>query len=924
MRRALGLLLCLAAILPARREPVLCGTTPETPAERLFLHRQAARARKGPRPLAVPAASRNRDVGDIALIEDADGVVVRQHEFNLDGQTLRFTPSPSGYRYVVSDGGYEAAAASAGDPMVALDDDDSRLLALPFAFPFYGATYREVYLNSDGNLTFTASDTASSDRSLGRMTAGPPRISALFGDLDPARTAGGVRVLTEPGRVVVSWVAVPEWGSSTADRRQTFQAKLYADGRIEFSYSGMNPTSAVVGIAPGALRGETALVDYRNDESAVYPGAVAERFGNSLDLDIVTIAQRFYETHEDAYDYLVIYNALDIPALGPGVVAYESTVRNHGTGYGVVVRDDGAQYGSPSRLQAILNMGPLSQYPKDPNALLPARASAGDTPLSVLGHEAGHRYLAYSSVPDPDDPANRPMLGYQNQHWGFLFNSEASLLEGERILDRGPDVTPRFLTDATAEQFSPLDQYLMGWRAASEVPDTFYVAGAPANLRNLQPLRGVSFDGERRDVSAVDVARAMGRRTPDHTIAQRHYRFAFLLITAAGAEPTAADLAQLEQYRALFGPFFAKAATNRATAATTLRRSLKLSLAPAAGIVTGETATATLTVATPPAAPLTVNFASDTGAARLPSSVVILAGATTATFSYTAVAPGVAEIIAAPADPTYETTHARLQVAGAAELRLVEVSSDPVTVRLTDANGLLYSGARIVATTASGTVSPASAVTDAQGLATFRWTPGAGDTNQLQLSLESLPAVSLTVRAGASVPAIATVVNAASYADGVAAGALQTIFGANLAGATVSLGGAPLTTSYTGAAQINFFVPASAPTGPTTLTVTAPSGERATRAVNVAAVQPGIFAIRDAGDGYLEIYCTGLGPTRNGLTTATPVVFIGATPVQPLYSGLTEIPGLYQVNVRRPAGATGPQVVMLSVILQHSNQVTVP
>jgi hypothetical protein len=180
------------------------------------------------------------------------------------------------------------------------------------------------------------------------------------------------------------------------------------------------------------------------------------------------------------------------------------------------------------------------------------------------------------------------------------------------------------------------------------------------------------------------------------------------------------------------------------------------------------------------------------------------------------------------------------------------------------------------------------------------------------------------------VPAIAAVANAASFAPGVAAGALQTIFGANLSGATVSLEGNRLPVSYAGDRQINFYVPASTPTGPATLTVTALSGERASRAIQIASVQPGIFAVRPTGDGYLEIYCTGLGPTAVGAdglerTTITPVVFLGATPVPPLYSGLTPgVPGLYQINVRMPAGAAGPHAVMISVNLAHSNQVVFP
>jgi hypothetical protein len=890
VRRAIVLLAACAVALEARRDPAACGTNVETARERLFLHR----ARKAPR-----AVAHNRDAGEIAIVEDTGGVIARQNEFNLDGKTLRFTPSAAGYRYTVLEGGYDADAAANSAPAVALDDDDSRLVALPFAFPFYGASYREFHLNSDGNLTFTAADDASTDRSLGRVTAGPPRIAPLFDDLDPAVTAGGVRVLSDTSRVVVSWVAVPEWVASGIAPAQTFQVAIYSDGRIDFAYSGVHPTSAVVGLAPGALKNGTTLVDFRNDPSAAYAGAVAERFGNTLDVDIVTVAQRFYQTHEDAYDYLVIFNNLDIPALPGGVIAYESTVRSSGLGYGAEPRDDGAQYGSASRLQAVLNLGPLSQYPKDPNALVPARSVAGDTPTTTIAHEAGHLYLAYASVPGPDDPAARPMLGFQNQHWSFLFNSEASLLEGERIADLGPTASPRFLTTDTVQQYAPLDQYLMGWLPASEVPDTFYVSGAPSYLKDLHPAKGVSFDGVRRNVSADDVARAMGRRTPDFTIAQRHYRFAFLLVTAPGVEPTAEELAQLDAYRGNFEFLFIKAALGHASAETTLARSMKLSVYPAAGVVVGSTIDATLTVATPPATDLRVTTPS--------GPVTIAAGKTTASFPITGATAGVQNIFAVPSDSHYETAWARLQVAGAAELKLVQVSSDPIVVRLTDANGLVYSGVRLVA---SGLP---SAITDAQGLATFHWTPGKASVNVLTISVESIPAVALNLYAGLSVPAISAVVNAASYADGVAAGALQTIFGDNLNFTRVELDGAPLPTSYVSDRQINFLVPATTRLGPATLAVIPPAGPRATRDVDVKAVLPGIFAVRRNGS-VLEIDCTGIG-------AGTPIVFIGAVPVQPTLIRAIA-PGLYRVNAPLPSNPAGN--VMLSVNLTHSNEVPLP
>ncbi|HTS25644.1 MAG TPA: hypothetical protein VMH81_07200 [Bryobacteraceae bacterium] len=975
MRRfgpSLALFAALATPAAARHATSQCGTTRETPGETIFFHRQALRARG----LAPRAASGNRDIGNIAIVDDADGVVTRQNQFNLDLKTLQFAPTAPGaaqYGYSVTDNGYDAAAAAGGTPLAALDDDDSRQFSLPFTFRFFGVGYNQIFVNSDGNLTFTAGDSASTVRSLGRMTAGPPRISPLFDDLDPALTAGGVRFLADSTRVVVSWVSVPEWEPSGIGPRQTFQVRLYPDGRIAFSYSGISATSAVAGIAPGNLLGSASLVDFRNDAGGVYSAAVAETFGNSLQIDLVTAAQKFYQTHDDAYDYLVFYNNEGIPALGEGVLAFENTVRNRGgSGYGVGTADYGIQFGSASRLQAVMNLGMLSQYPADVTALVPARAPQGDTPLSILAHEAGHLFLAFASITDPANPAVYPMLGFQNAHWSFAFNSEASVLEGERIEDRGPTVSPEFLTTDTVQGYAPLDQYLMGFRTPNDVPDTFLVAGVPYDMTQWHPLRGYAFDGQRRNISVQDVIQAMGRRTPDSTVAQRHFRFAFILIVAQGSTPPAADLSQIDTYRQQFETFYGTASGNNAFAGTSLQRSLQLSLAPASGVVAGGTATASVMVQTPSASDLTLAFQAPNGDAALPSSVKIPAGASSASFTVSGLRAGVEEVSAVPSDGSYETAYARVQVADASLLKLVAVSGDhqvsnsaaplpdPIVVTLTDANNLSYPGARIVATaSAGGSVAPASANTDQSGQASFRWTPGAGVSNQLQLAVEALPDVSLTVSAGSAVPVVTSVGSAASFASGMAAGALETIQGVNLsaggtaaaatpwptalAGIQVLLNGSPLPLTYVSDSQINLYVPPGAALGTGTLAVVTPSGARATASVNVAALQPGIFAGGvihagttdsassipvQAGD-YLEIYCTGLGPTQMAgteqQTVLTPTVFIGAVPVQPVFSGLAAgFPGLYQVDVEVPSGlAPGPQPLLLAVDMFHSNQVSI-
>jgi uncharacterized protein (TIGR03437 family) len=958
---ALIALLCVMPA-PARQLEGGCGTTRETARQSLFLHRQIRR-HLAPRMLAAPRAA-DSDSGNIAIIQASDGVVDRLNQFNLDSNTVTFSPSGANaaqYRYASASAGYDAGAAANGTALPGLGDDDAELLSLPFPFPFFGAVYREVYLNSDGNLTFTTADTASTARSLGRMTAGPPRISPLFDDLDPSAAPGSVHVLSDPTRVVVSWVNVPEYSAAGSGAKQTFQVRLYPDGRIEFSYNGVTSgiASAVVGIAPGNLATGTQLVDFRNDPTASYAAAVAEVFANALDIDIVTAAQRFYAEHEDAYDYLVVYNNMDIPAGTAGAVAYTAVVRSSGSGYGMPARDLGQQYGSASRLKAVLDMGPLSQYPVDPNAVVPARTPQGDTPISVLAHEAGHLFLAYASI------EGGGMLGFQNAHWSFLYDSEASLLEGERIVDRGAGTSGQFLTTDTVQGYSPLDQYLMGFRPASAVPDTFLVTNPKPNYPATQhPLRGVAFNGTRENVVMNDLTEAVGTRLPDSTVAQRHYRFGFILVTAPGTVPAPADLAQLDTYRRQFEAFYAQAASNLAAADTLLQHRLDLSLAPAAGVVQGASGTATLSVAAPPATNLAIQLSAPAGFVRLPASVTIPAGSTSASFSFTGQRAGVEDIQATPADSGYETAYARIAVADGSALRLVQVSGPPapgpVTVRLTDTNNLPYPGARILAqASAGGSVWPAAATADAQGIATFQWMPGSASANELHLSVDPLPAVALDIHAGSADPSISAVVSAASFTPSITAGALETIFGANLAGGQIaqssypwpiSLGGVGVklnSTSvqllYVSDTQINFYVPSSSPQGQVTLTVTTPSGASVSTNLTMATLAPGIFpgAILKAGTtinatttgvhpgDYIEIYCTGLGQLLPGQglsqTLYYPIAYIGSFGTLPLYSGLAPgYVGLYQVDAQVPIGIpAGSYNVVLASGLTRSNAVAI-
>lgn len=987
----------------ARQDELVCGTTREKWKEELHLHRQASRIRRGPamrrqsegvapgRAGIAPAPAVTKDAGDIVLLEDADGVIARRNEFNLDRTTLTFwamTPGAERYRFGVGENSYDFAAAAAGTRIEGLTDDDTRMFTLPFRFPFFGAMYESVYVNSDGNLTFGAGDTSSSARSLGRMTAGSPRISGLFRDLDPSMSKDGVRVLSTADRFVVSWAAVPEYREQGIGPLQTFQIRLFPNGRIEFAYAGIDTTGAVVGIAPGNLKGASTVLSFLEGGAASrdeYSGAIAERFGGQSELDVVVAAQKFYETHEDAYDYLVIFNNLDVSA-GDNALAYEMTLRNHVTGTGDEPRDIGREFGSPYRLKAVINMGPLRQYPPDPNGLVPGRILSRETTLGILGHETGHLFLAYASIRDPRDPRARPLLGRQLAHWSFVFNSEASLVEGNRIRDNGAGTSPRFVTIGNTEAYSPLDQYLMGFLPPEEVPPVFVVRNATV-AANRAPERGVAFDGERLEVRVEDIIAAEGRRTPDHTVAQRRFRLAFLLVVPKGADPSSEETRQaldkVDAIRRAFEEYFRTASGGRGLAETSLRRSVRLSLFPAAGVIQGGSLEAAVSLQKPAEAPLRISLRAQNGAADVPESMVIPAGGTKAVFRLTGVRAGVEELTAEPDDTRYETAAARVQVAPSpASIRLVVVSGDkqtatagrelgePVVLRAMDANNLPYPGLRVnAAVSAGGTVAPAAAITDENGTVSFRWTPGAAGPHRLVAALEGGgPEGAVTVTA-AGRPAIGAggVVNAASFDPVLSPGAFGTVFGtelsletraapgfplpATLGGARVLLNGAPAPLAFVTDRQINFFVPLDTPQGNAEVVVLTSAGASAPATIPIEAVSPGLFfdtatgfgavvvagtrqttAQRPAASGeYIEIYATGLGPVRNLAgtlreTELPPRVVLGSQPLTEInYSGLAPgFLGLYQINARIPEGyAAGVHPLYVEIGGRRSNVVKI-
>ena len=547
---ALFVALGAAPQAPAAGHGGWCGATRGRPLDAVWAHREQESRRGGARALASTRSDASFSYGQVAVLLDEGDLALLKNDLDLVGFNINFAPVPGGYRVTR---GALSLLTDPGTP-IPFGDDDSHEVALPFAFPFYGGAFDRVFVNSDGNLTFGEGDAASTARRIGRLVGGPPRIAPLLTDLDPS---AGVVISTQSlgDRFVVTWREVPTFEATI---KNTFEAVLYADGRIDFVYGSElngNFEEGVTGIAPGQGQGGLLAVDFRHASGETSGGAIAESFRPENQIDEVAVARKYFQSFPDEVDQLVVYTNRRLTA--PTTFAYERGVKNEISGLGDGIYDYSAEYGSAGKLESFVMMDTLAKYPDD---FARKFLNGVDSVLSILAHETGHRWLAHVLLRDGAGTTD-VLLGRQLAHWSFFMNSSGSFLEGNEIQDLGGG---RFQTTAASVRYGPLDQYLMGLRGAEEVPSFFYVSdvtGVTA-ARDRTPEVGVAFSGTRRDVSVADVIAGVGPRSPTVSDSPKLLRQSFVFVSTGGA-PAETDLAKLERIRAAFPAFYAAGSEGR-------------------------------------------------------------------------------------------------------------------------------------------------------------------------------------------------------------------------------------------------------------------------------------------------------------------------------------------------------------------------
>ncbi len=498
----------------------------------------------------------SHDVGQVAVLKDDGDLVLLKSFVDVAGMGLEFAPATAGYTVSRVD---RPVVASAGAPL-ALSDDSNVAVPLPFTFTYYGKAYTQVFVNSDGDLTFGAGESSSLDRSIGRFLGGPPRIGPLFADLNPS-AGGSITAGGDATQFRVTWTGVPQFDLPD---KNTFQVTLFPDGRIAFAYDpGLSGFfgEAVIGIAPGAYQGGLTTVDMSKAAGATGGGALAESFRSDDALDAVAVTRKFYATHKDDYQQIIAFTSR--PLRGKSYFAYELTVHNTDAGIGDDQTDYSAAFGSPGRLESFVTMDLIFKYPDDPTRVF----LGTNNTLSVLGQEVGHRWGAYARFKDGDVISDE-LLGRALAHWSFFMDTDASDIEGNDIQDLGGG---QFKTVAATQRYSALDQYLMGLRPAAEVPPFFFVRNVTGTIltdRGRAPEVGVTFGGTRKDVTIDDVIAAIGPRVPAPG-PRPPFRQVFVYIDA-GSGDAATGIAKVDKIRAAWEPYFSQAVEGRGTVDTHL------------------------------------------------------------------------------------------------------------------------------------------------------------------------------------------------------------------------------------------------------------------------------------------------------------------------------------------------------------------
>jgi agmatine/peptidylarginine deiminase len=190
-------------------------------------------------------------------------------DYNVSSQMFRGTdkdfggPDAYGHNWVDSDEGTGVTVewidiSTVGTAVSLGDDESTTFIPIGFTFPFYDATYTELYFSSNGTISFDGAFSSRNEVLLPHSSA-PALIAVWWDDLDP-RQGGDIYYYFDSAndRFIVSYDGVPFYSGTSGMGSLSFQAVLYPNGAISLNYGTMEP---------GTLSLEGACVGIQNSDA---------------------------------------------------------------------------------------------------------------------------------------------------------------------------------------------------------------------------------------------------------------------------------------------------------------------------------------------------------------------------------------------------------------------------------------------------------------------------------------------------------------------------------------------------------------------------------------------------------------------------------------------------------------------------------
>ncbi|WP_224364170.1 CARDB domain-containing protein [Hyalangium versicolor] len=299
----------------------------------------------------------------------------------------------------------------------------------------------------------------------------------------------------------------------------------------------------IITLLPGASRASADIVVMENDGSSYdHPEESSDAF-----LARGRVAQRFYATHTDSYDFLVVLPTFDT-ILGKDADGLHVGISNQVSGIGKPLFDNSPGFGNAHRLKGYIDLG----------GLRPGSPSSLQWEAVVLAHEVAHQWSGQTRFRETSSaPLSQELLGKDGAHWSFFLDSDASVLHGSDWEPRGPQ---SFESVARQGRYSALDLYLMGFLNSQEVAPMSLLTPTEDEPLNdptaIPPVNGTTISATSREVSLSQIIQAEGPRTPNSSNSQKHFRAAFILLTPKGQTATAAQIAYADSLRHAFENHF--------------------------------------------------------------------------------------------------------------------------------------------------------------------------------------------------------------------------------------------------------------------------------------------------------------------------------------------------------------------------------